>query len=48
MRKILGPKKGDVTGDWRELHRQEVHHTSSSLNLNPSDHIKKNETEEEL
>ena len=43
LRKNLGPKRGDVTGDWRELHREEVHYKSSSLSINPCDHIEENE-----
>jgi len=38
------PKRGDVPGDWRELHREEVRYNSSSININPCDHFQENET----
>jgi hypothetical protein len=25
LRRILGPKRGEVTGDWRKLHNEELH-----------------------
>jgi hypothetical protein len=25
LRKIFGPKKDEVTGDWRELHNEKLH-----------------------
>jgi hypothetical protein len=36
-------KRGDVTGDWRELYREEFRYKSSSLSINPCDHITENE-----
>jgi hypothetical protein len=36
VRKILGPKRNEVTGDWRKLHSEELHGLySSSNNINP-------------
>jgi hypothetical protein len=43
LRKILGPKRDDVTGDWRELHREKVSYNSLSININPCDHIRDKE-----
>jgi hypothetical protein len=25
LRRIFGPKRDDVTGEWRELHNEELH-----------------------
>jgi hypothetical protein len=25
LRRILGPKRDDVTGEWRKLHNEELH-----------------------
>jgi hypothetical protein len=33
LRKIFGPKRDEVTGDWRKLHNEELH------NLNPCPNI---------
>jgi uncharacterized membrane protein len=30
LRRILGPKKDEVTGDWRKLHNEELHNFYSS------------------
>jgi hypothetical protein len=30
LRKILGPKSDEVTGDWRKLHNEELHNLYSS------------------
>jgi hypothetical protein len=30
MRRIFGPKRDDVTGEWRELHNEELHDLYSS------------------
>jgi hypothetical protein len=38
-RRILGPKKGEVTGGWRTLHNKELHSMRSSP---PSVSIKDN------
>jgi hypothetical protein len=32
-RKILGPKRDEVTGDWRRLHKQELYNMYSSRNI---------------
>jgi hypothetical protein len=34
LRRIFGPKRDDVTGDWRKLHNEEVHNLYSSPNMN--------------
>jgi hypothetical protein len=33
LRKILGPKKDEVTGEWRRLLNEEVYALYSSLNV---------------
>jgi hypothetical protein len=32
LRKLFGPKRDEVTGEWRKLHNEELH-TYSSLNI---------------
>jgi hypothetical protein len=32
LRRIFGPKRDDVTGDWRKLHNEELHNLYSSPN----------------
>jgi hypothetical protein len=31
LRRIFGPKRGEVTGEWRKLHNEELHDLYSSL-----------------
>jgi hypothetical protein len=31
LRRILGPKRDEVTGEWRKLHNEELHDLYSSL-----------------
>jgi hypothetical protein len=33
LRRIFGPKRDEVTGDWRKLHKEELHNLYSSPNL---------------
>jgi hypothetical protein len=33
LRRIFGPKRDDVTGDWRKLHNEELHNLYSSPNI---------------
>jgi hypothetical protein len=33
LRRIFGPKRGEVTGDWRKLHNEELHNLNSSPNI---------------
>jgi hypothetical protein len=33
LRRLFGPKRGEVTGDWRKLHNEELHKLYSSLNI---------------
>jgi hypothetical protein len=33
LRRISGPKKGEVTGEWRELHNEELHNLYSSPDI---------------
>jgi hypothetical protein len=33
LRRILGPKRDEVTGDWRKLHNEELHNLYSSPNI---------------
>jgi hypothetical protein len=32
LRRIFGPKRAEVTGDWRKLHNEESHNLCSSPN----------------
>jgi hypothetical protein len=32
LRRIFGPKRDEVTGDWRKLHDEELHNLYSSPN----------------
>jgi hypothetical protein len=33
LRKIFGPKRDEVTGDWRELHNEELNNFYSPQNI---------------
>jgi hypothetical protein len=33
LRRIFGPKRDEVTGEWRKLHNEELHILHSSLNI---------------
>jgi hypothetical protein len=33
LRRIFGPKRDDVTGEWRKLHNEELHSLYSSPNI---------------
>jgi len=33
LRKVFGPKRDEVTGDWRKLHSEECYDLYSSLNI---------------
>jgi hypothetical protein len=33
LRRILGPKREEVTGEWKKLHNEELHNLYSSLNI---------------
>jgi hypothetical protein len=33
LRRIFGPKRDEVTGDWRKLHNRELHNLYSSPNI---------------
>jgi hypothetical protein len=33
LRRILGPKRDEVTGDWRKLHNEELHKLYYSPNI---------------
>jgi hypothetical protein len=33
LRKIFGPKGEEVTGEWRRLHKEELHDLYSSQNI---------------
>jgi hypothetical protein len=33
LRRIYGPKRDEVTGEWRKLHNEELHNLYSSSNI---------------
>jgi hypothetical protein len=33
LRRIFGPRRGEVTGDWKELHNEELHNLYFSPNI---------------
>jgi hypothetical protein len=33
LRRIFGPKRDEVTGEWRRLHNEEINHLYSSPNI---------------
>ena len=33
LRRIFGPKRDEVTGEWRKLHNEELHDPCSSPNI---------------
>jgi hypothetical protein len=33
LRRVFGPKRDDVTGDWRKLHNEQLHNLYSSPNI---------------
>jgi hypothetical protein len=33
LRRIFGPKRGEVTGEWRTLHNEELHNLYSFPNI---------------
>jgi hypothetical protein len=33
LRRIFGPKRDEVTGEWRRLHNEELHALCSSPNI---------------
>jgi uncharacterized membrane protein len=33
LRRIFGPKRDEVTGDWRKLHNEELHNLYISANV---------------
>jgi hypothetical protein len=33
LRRIFGPKRDEMTGDWRKLHNEELHNLYSSPNV---------------
>jgi len=43
LRRIFGPKRNEVTGEWRKLHSDELNNLYSSPNILSGDKIEKNE-----
>ena len=43
MRRIFGPKRDEVTREWRKLHHEELIDLYSSPNIFSSDQVEKNE-----
>jgi hypothetical protein len=45
LRRIFGPKRDEVTGEWRRLHNEELYALYSSTKYHSGDQIKKTEME---
>ena len=43
LKRILGPKRGEVTGEWRKLHNEELNDLFSSPDIFWGNKIDKNE-----
>ena len=43
LKRILGPKRGEVTGEWRKLHNEELNDLFSSPDIFWGDKFDKNE-----
>jgi hypothetical protein len=43
LKKIFGPKRDEVTGDWKKLHNEELHNLYSSPNIIRMIKVKENE-----
>jgi hypothetical protein len=43
LRRMFGPKRDEVTGEWRKLHNGEPHNLYSSPDIVKADQIKENE-----
>jgi hypothetical protein len=43
LRRIFGPKRDEVTGEWRRLHNEELHDLYSSYTIVMGEKIEKNE-----
>jgi len=41
LRKIFGPKRAEVTGDWRKVHNEELNDLYPSLNIVPVNRSKR-------
>jgi hypothetical protein len=39
LRRIFGPKRDEVTGDWRKLHNEELHNFYSYILGNSSESV---------
>jgi hypothetical protein len=43
LRRIFGPKRDEVTGEWRKLHNEELHNLYSSPDIIRQSQVKANE-----
>jgi len=43
LRRIFGPRRDKVTGEWRKLHHDEINDLYSSRNIDSGEKIEKNE-----
>ena len=43
LRRIFGPRRDEVTGEWRRLHNEELNDMYSSPNMVQGDKMEKNE-----
>jgi hypothetical protein len=46
LRRIFGPKRDEVTGEWRKLHNEELHNLYSSPDIIRKSQVKVNEVGE--
>ena len=43
LMRIFGPRRDEVTGEWRKMHNEKIHDLFSSASIVQSDKIEKNE-----
>jgi hypothetical protein len=48
LRRISGPKRDEVTGEWRKLHNEELHDLNSSPNIVRNRRLKRRWTFDEI
>jgi hypothetical protein len=38
LRRVFGPKRDEVTGEWMKLHNEELHNCTHQISLGRSNH----------